>query len=187
MRTARSQRGCRRNAGFTLLELTIATVIMAVALALSAGLLTESQRRFAAAAREQLDSDPGVALAMLRADLQASVGTAGGGLPGVPSPLPLILVGHPAGTVRYEVDGDDLVRTVTAPSGVPGGRLRLLHRGVLLWSEEDGVVTVRLAYPRHRGAQLRAAGSARPERAQETVATATITVTPRGGYRVQGW
>jgi prepilin-type N-terminal cleavage/methylation domain-containing protein len=178
----------RRAAGFSLVELVVATALVALALALAARLLAETQRRYAAAAREQLDPDPAVALAMLRADAQSAAGAAGVFAPGHESPGPLELVGHPAGTVRWEIAGGDLVRSVLDPAGRPQGRLLLLRdAGYWGWSEERGLLTARVGYRRHRAPQLRAAGSARPERAPETVELATLTVAWRGGTRHQRW
>ena len=113
--------GKRSPAGFTVLELVISFAVLFVAMTLASRLLLESQARMAHSARQALEPAAQLALKQIRADVRAAAGVA------TPDDLwswqPLVLVGHPAGTVVYRRAGDELVREV-------GGGQRSVLRAV---------------------------------------------------------
>ncbi len=142
----------RSTAGFTLVEMLVALAVLTVALALAAGLLREAAWTLAGAAREARAPLAPLAAATLRSDLRASAGAAPHPLAVPGSPLwvsdPLVLLGHPAGTVVYAREGDRLVRRVLpAAGGVPSERDLL--RDVTVWGwrlPAAGLVEVRATF-----------------------------------------
>lgn len=119
-----------RSAGFTVLELLISFVILLIAMTIAGRLLLESQARMAHAARQALEPVAATALKQIRADIRASES--------VPafdhewSWEPLVLRGHPAGTVTYQRTGSDLMRIVNAGSSSETSE-RLMMRAVSIW------------------------------------------------------
>ena len=139
--------------------------------------------------REQLDPLPGLALAQLRADLQGSGAVAGGPVPHLESAGPLILLGHPAGTLHYEVDGGDLVRTLLDGAGLPASR-RVVLQGATTWSWAElspGLVVVEIGFIRHATTLAHAAARPLPVRYPGREEHHAILVALRGAVRVQGW
>jgi prepilin-type N-terminal cleavage/methylation domain-containing protein len=106
----------KRQAGFTLVELLVAFVILALALALTAQLLQEGQLALVDTTREQTEAPITLVLARIRNDVLSAaafyvVPGSGGAR--------LTLLGHPAGTVIWEREGDQLVRGVNGAPGAP--------------------------------------------------------------------
>lgn len=117
-------------AGFTLLELLVSFAILLVAMMIAGRLLLEAQARMAHSARQALEPVAAIALKQIRADVRAS-----GQVPAFDHEWnwqPLVLLGHPAGTVIYERTGSDLVRTVDAGAGSEPAD-RLVMRAVSVW------------------------------------------------------
>ena len=184
-------RGHRSAAGFTLVELLVATLISVLALGIAARLMMASQRMFALAGREQLDPVAAYALGQLRADAQSASGVTGAPAPGLPTSGPLVLLGLPAGTVVYVVQDGDLARLIYDGGGHPGPR-RTLLRGVSSWLWRETVpgrlLTIELSFRRHATPMVRAEAGPRPVPGGATVETpATISIALRGGVRVQRW
>ena len=148
----RQRPGDRSAAGYTLVEMLVALVVLTVVLALAAGLLREAAWALAGAAREARAPLAPLAAATLRRDVRASAGVAPHPLATPGSSLwlsdPLVLLGHPAGRVVYALEGDRLVRRVLpADGGAP--RQRDLLRDVTVWGwrlPAAGLVEVRAAF-----------------------------------------
>jgi prepilin-type N-terminal cleavage/methylation domain-containing protein len=148
----RQRPGRRSAAGYTLVEMLVALVVLAVGLALAAGLLREAAWTLAGAAREARAPLAPLAAATLRGDVQSSAGVAPHPLATPGSPLwlsdPLVLLGHPAGSVVYALEGDRLVRRVL-PAGGGEPRERDLLRDVTVWGwrlPAAGLVEVHAAF-----------------------------------------
>ncbi len=99
----------RRQAGFSLLELAVSLVVIALVLALATQLLGETQLAFVTVARENRAPSQHLAAEWLRRDLRASRAL-GEGASWVPSSAALWLL-RGEGWVSYELRGRDLVRT----------------------------------------------------------------------------
>lgn len=99
----------RAEKGFTLVELLIAFVILTLALALTAQLLQEGQLALVDTTREQTEAPITLVLARLRNDVLSAASFQVSG-------ETLILLGHPAGTVTWDRQGDRLMRGV---DGIP--------------------------------------------------------------------
>ena len=138
-RTRRSAR--RRERGFTLLELTVASALMLLALAVATGALVAAGRLFALAPPSLRGGEPELAERLLRADLAAGAPLAGGGLPS-----DALMLERDGLEVVWELDGNRLRRSATPP-GSPPAEGRLILDGVLLFQWQalpERTVVVRL-------------------------------------------
>ncbi len=116
-------------AGFSLLELLVSFTILMLAMMIAGRLLLESQARLAHSARQALEPVATIALKQIRADVRAA-----GRVPSTDFEWtwgPMTLLDHPAGTVRYEKTGTDLVRVVGG--GAAGGGRRIVMHAVSIW------------------------------------------------------
>ena len=104
------------NGGFTLVELTIASLLLLIALALATSLFLESLRVFGAAGLRVTDPLPELASIRLRRDLRGATSP-------TPVPVPVwrtgvLTVDRPDGsTVQWSLEGDRLVRIAAGPEG----------------------------------------------------------------------
>ena len=117
-------------AGFTVLELIISFAILLIAMMIAGRLLLEAQARMSHSARQALEPVAAIALKQIRADIRSSTE-----VPAYGSAWnwePLILLGHPNGTVSYKKLGDDLVRIVSRGS-VTEPASRIILRSVSVW------------------------------------------------------
>lgn len=126
-----------RAAGFSLLELLFTLLIAATALLLASRLLLESQSRMSHAARQAADPVGEIARRQIRADLRACGGVRTGLTATLWSRAALELRGHPAGAVRYEKAGSELIRVVAAGSE-PARRTVLLGVTTFRWRVKSG-------------------------------------------------
>lgn len=131
--------------GFTLAEMLVVWVLVLLALAVAADLLLDSQRVMRSAEGEARRVGAWPVGRQLRYDLQEArwpLGATDFWQSG-----PLALGGLPAGTVVYQRQGNELVRTVLDAAGQPGVPRRLAT-DVQQWrwrSPQPGLVDVELA------------------------------------------
>ncbi|HEX3528495.1 MAG TPA: prepilin-type N-terminal cleavage/methylation domain-containing protein [Thermoanaerobaculia bacterium] len=188
--TARTARIIRsRQAGFTLLELLAALVLVALGLALAAQLLMETSQMLVDAAAEQSESALPLARARLRADLNGCLNAVT--VRDEDAQLTeLWLVGHPTGTVRYRKAGSDLLRDVSeAGDGIWKGQTIAL-RNVRSWNALPalpGMVHLEIHVERRaiRRSPLPAVPGIGAPGQEEIVET--LIMAPRGGGFGVGW
>lgn len=172
--------------GFTLVELLISLVVMALALALTAQVMMEGAQMLTDSTAEQADAPMPLVAARLRGDVRAAAGFEV--LPGLEGPA-LFLEGHPAGLVVYQKVGDELRRTVMDETGKVRGEAPAL-RGVTSWScapLAPGLVAVTLSHSRSavRRGPLPALPGRRGPRTEER--SETFLVAPRGAGLGSAW
>jgi prepilin-type N-terminal cleavage/methylation domain-containing protein len=173
-----------RESGFSLAEVLVALVVVAVGLALAAGLLVETHRMLAQAGLELRAPAAEEALDLLRAELQGAAGVSGGPVGGFGwSRDRLVLVRPDGGTVVYEREGSRLVRRVA------GGE-RTAVEGLVSWRwrrDAARLVSVEVVYEGRRGPggvivspRGRIAGTS-------DWRTRRVTAALRGGGAQRGW
>lgn len=127
----------RRQAGFTVIEMTVTLVLLLVGLLMAADLLMESSRLFVETSGEETDTPVPLALARLRADVQGATAV----LPQVsPVGKKLLSIHLPGGSgeIVYQKVGDSLYRSVSSSSGAPPQAPVLIWRRVTDWSCAEG-------------------------------------------------
>lgn len=117
--------GTRREAGFTLVELVVAMLLLGLAVALSAQLLGEAQQMLVDAGHEALDPAAALIATRLRADVLGATVAVAAQQPDH-SCAYLELVGQPPGPILYQLTGGGLVRSVLDAGGMPSGAAVLL-------------------------------------------------------------
>jgi len=126
----------RRQAGFTIVEMMIALVLLLVGLMIAADLLDESSRLFVETSGEALDTPAALTDARIRADVQGATSVTP-----LLSPIDGTLVAiHVSGggqEIVYQKTSDSIYRTIVSLSGPPQPPV-LLWRGVTSWSCEGG-------------------------------------------------
>lgn len=179
----------RRQAGFTLLEVLVALILVALGLALAAQLLMETSQMLVDAAAEQSESALPLARARLRADINGCLH--GVAVRGEDEQLKeLWLVGHPSGTVRYRKAGSDLLRDVSVEGdGVWEGQTIALHN-VRSWDILEaypGLVHLEIHVRRRaiRRSPLPVVPGVGAPGEEEIVET--LIMAPRGGGFGVGW
>lgn len=176
-----------RRRGFSLLEVVISVAILSIALLIASRLLLESQMRMAHSSRRALDPVGDVAVEQIRADVRAGAEV---------SPrdyewtwMPLEILGHPAGTVRYEKVGSELVRRVEGDT-LEGQRTLLTGVRVWRWRLRRDIplplVEIELGYQETARLGPLAAGGTREASAPVT-RTQLISVSPRQAGGKRGW
>lgn len=146
----------RRSAGFSLLEVLVALLLVGLILLLAVNLLREVHITAVEVQRTLPDSIPQFAIQLLRHDIQRSRGTET-----APGSGPLGLAQPDGSRIYYDESLGHLIRTVIAADGTVQGE-RVVMRGVRLWSWHDtlapGLVEVQIVYRRHRDAGGRRRG-----------------------------
>jgi prepilin-type N-terminal cleavage/methylation domain-containing protein len=126
----------RRQAGFTIVEMMVALVLLLVGLLIAADLLDESSRLFVETAGEATDTPAPVAAARIRGDIQNATSVTP-----LFSPLDGTLVGVSIGgggqEIVYQKIGDVIYRNVVPLSGPPQDPVPL-WRGVTFWNCDPG-------------------------------------------------
>lgn len=187
-RDVAARSGAGGEAGYSLLELVVSTLVLAVVLMVAARLLLESQWMFLRSASEANNPDVGLALTQIRNDLRASSSVR---FPASRwSPTGLDLLGHPAGELRYQTRGDTLERIVFDDGGLELGRRPVL-RGIVRWRWRQvgaGLVDIELSHASRRaprGTNLVAPPNRRPGVVEET--SHLLRIALRGAKTGRGW
>jgi hypothetical protein len=124
------RKGTERQGGFTLVELSIALVLLIVGLLIAADLLMETSQLFAESAGESLDTPVPLVVARIRGDVQGGIGVAT--VRRTDGSLARVVIQGLGEQIVYEKPGDTLVRTVAIAGAAPRGA-ETLWRGVIAW------------------------------------------------------
>jgi prepilin-type N-terminal cleavage/methylation domain-containing protein len=127
----------RRQAGFTIIEMTIALVLLLVGLLIAADLLMESSRLFVETAAQALDTPAPLAAARIRADIQGSTSVTPQYSLLDTNQLDSVHVRGGGAEIVYQKTGDAIYRVVY-PSGGPPQDPVILWRGVTSWKCDPG-------------------------------------------------
>jgi prepilin-type N-terminal cleavage/methylation domain-containing protein len=127
----------RRQAGFTIVEMMIALVLLMVGLMIAADLLMESSRLFVETAGEAIDNPAPLAVARVRGDIQNATSVTPLLSPLDHSTLIGVDVQGGGQEIVYQKTGDTIYRTVYSSGGTPQDPVPL-WRGVTSWSCEAG-------------------------------------------------
>ncbi len=172
----------RGEEGFTLVELTISTLLLLLGLALATQMLLESQRLLIRTAVENTRPSTSLLLTLLRRDVQHAVSASRGPEGG------LVLEFPDRSQSRYRLESGCLGRS-EAPRGEDFGATRCLHPGVQAWSWQrpsgrrvDFVITLR-EIDIGRGAQLISDLRLRPARPDTEVLTLSAAMRASGPRR----
>lgn len=109
------KRSCQ--AGFTLVELLIAMVLLALALAIAAQLLLEASKLFAETSGEALETPVPLAIARIRNDIQGAISVMP--LRDEEGTLVQVAIQGYAGQIFYSREGGTLYRTFVPPDELP--------------------------------------------------------------------
>lgn len=126
----------RPQAGFTVVEMTIALVLLLVGLLIAADLLMESSRLFVETSGEALDTPAPLAAARVRADIQGSTSVSPHFSP-IDGTLDSVYVRGGGEEIVYQKTGDVIYRVVNPSSGLPQSPVTL-WRGVTRWRCDPG-------------------------------------------------
>jgi prepilin-type N-terminal cleavage/methylation domain-containing protein len=127
----------RRQAGFTIIEMTIALVLLLVGLLIAADLLMESSRLFVETSAQALDTPAPLAVARVRADIQGSTSVTPQYSLLDTNQLDSVHVRGGGEEIVYQKTGDAIYRVVYAGGGLPQDPV-ILWRGVKDWSCDPG-------------------------------------------------
>jgi hypothetical protein len=180
------RRGAREG-GFTLVETLIALTLVLFALGLACQLLMETSVLFQGSARESRSTPVPQAIARLRADVIASSFCVVTYYPDG-SMDRLILSGHPAGSVVYQLIGNDLYRIVNSADPDEGD---VLWRGVDEWKASlippgGRLLHVEVEYRQAKGPQFLARLPGR-QGAVEIPRVQSLYALPRATGMGTGW
>jgi prepilin-type N-terminal cleavage/methylation domain-containing protein len=182
---------CRREDGFSLIEMVVSMLVLAVAMTIAAELLGETQQMLVDAGRQALDPAAALIATRLRADVQGAATAVAVQNPNLSCGF-LELFGHPTGPIVYRLVGGDLVRSVLGAGGAPLGSAVLL-RGATSFhcatSSLGGPTVVLLSYSYGRSRTRRSPLMLVPSLwapAQEVVRE-NLILTPRGAGLGTWW
>lgn len=127
----------RRQAGFTILEMTVALVLFLVGLLIAADLMMESSRLFVEVSGEALDNPAPLAAARVRADIQGSTSVTPQYSLLDTNKLDSVHIRGGGQEIVYQKTGDAIYRVVYVAAGPPQDPV-VLWRGVTSWKCDPG-------------------------------------------------
>jgi prepilin-type N-terminal cleavage/methylation domain-containing protein len=181
----------RAEAGFTLVEVLVSLLLLAVALAMSAQLLGETQQMLVDAARESLDPAAALVATRLRAEVLGATVAVAAHRPDLSCDY-VELVGYSPGPIFYRLTGGALVRSLVAADGTPLGSTTLLSGATsfsCFTSSAGGAEVVLLAYQYRRTRTRRSPLMLLPALwgSRWEVVRESLVLTPRGGGLGTSW
>lgn len=136
-----------RRGAFTVLEMTIATLILLFAIALSARLLQDTAAQIAWSGRKAIEASPDLALEQLRTDLRNSAGVLHAGIDWIQGPM--VVVGSPSDlTIVYQIEDDLLIRSTESKDGVLSRRIVLDRVVDFAYRAYSGMVEIEVTFLR---------------------------------------
>lgn len=168
-------------AGFSLIELVVAMLLLLLVLALAGQLLVESGRIFSAAARELRSDDDDLALRWLRADLKGALPVEIWNPEWSSEPLVLLDGGR---ALAWAADEGRLLRAEAAEAGAAPTE-RVLLEGVVAfrWRVPTlGLIEVEIVRRRAEHAPLARVMSAEWRRRGETLEAASLSIASRRSW-----
>ncbi len=138
-----------REAGFTLVEMSISLALLLVTLLIAAQILNETSQLFAEASGEALDAPVPLVIARIRADVVGSSGAIP--ISGEDGSLSMLAIQGTGRQIVYQKAGSSLFRRVVPLNGDPPEKPRLVWRGVTDWAcriDESNLVEIEVTYLR---------------------------------------
>lgn len=173
--------------GFTLVEMSIALVLLMLGLLLSAQILMETSQLFAETSGEAQDTPVPLVIARIRADVQ---GSAAASPVALEDGTGLVLVGGPEDKVIYLKQGTDLLRQVVPTAGAVPAPTILWHN-VVAWSCQvvpgTGLVDLQVTYRRRAVPHTPLAVMPAYRGPLTEVLTQRLYLLPRGGGLGDTW
>lgn len=125
----------RHMAGFTLIEMSIALILLLAGLLIAADLLMETSRLFAETSGEAIDTPVPLVISRIRADFQGAVSV--DPQLALDGSLDKVQIQELGEEIVYQKLGDSLFRLVIPSSGLPQDP-EILWRGVTAWTCATG-------------------------------------------------
>jgi len=183
-------RSQRAQGGFTLIEVSIALVLMMLGLVLASQLLMETSKLFAEISGESADTPVPLVISRIRGDIQGSAAAAPVFLANG-SLAAITMVGGPEGEVVYARQGTDLFRSIVPSNGDPPKPPALLWRNVTAWSCQivpgTGLVDLQVTYRRRSLPRTPLAVLPAYRGALDEELTQRMFLLPRGGGLGTTW
>jgi len=181
----------RREAGFTLVEMVVSLLLLALVVDIAAQLLGETQQMLVDSGRQALDPAAALVATRLRADVLSASGAVAAQKPDLSCAF-LELAGNPQGLIFYQLNGGSLVRTLVGAGGVSLGTSVLLRRATSFHcatSSLGGPTVVLLDYRYRRSRTRRSPLMLVPGlwAPSEEVVRESLILTPRGAGLGSSW
>jgi hypothetical protein len=182
------RRRTERQGGFTLVELSIALVLLIVGLLIAADLLMETSQLFAETAGESLDTPVPLVVARIRGDVQGGTGVAT--VRRTDASLAQVVVQGIGEQIVYEKTGDSLLRTVAIAGAAPRSA-ETLWRGVVAWNCQilpgTNLVQLSVTYQRRAVPRSPLPGLPADRGSKSELLTQSMFLLPRGAGLGDSW
>lgn len=177
-----------RQGGFTLIELSIALVLMIVGLLIAADLLMETAQLLAETSAESLDTPVPLVVARIRGDVQGGIGV--DEVRRYDGTLAQVVIQGMGEQIVYDQQGDMLTRTVTV-AGAPPRKPETLWRGVVTWDCRNlpgtNLIQLAVTYRRHAVPKSPLPGMPADRGPKVELLTQSMFLLPRGAGLGDSW